>query len=406
MRRRVCLASAAVHAEATEPMTAQPGKGAPDSAAAPLRTDGRPASRRQPGGHEQLLAIGAAAARAGVTERALRYYQQLGLLTPCASTPGGMRRYSEEDLARVTRIRQLQDLLGLNLDEIAVVLRSEDRMAQIRHAYHREQTTDAERAELAAESLRVQQELRATVQAKRQAIDSFLADLDARTARTRALAGQMTARGPGAAAHDERRARSGRPRDPDLESRVLAAALRVYAEAGWSGFSFEAVARRACVGKAPLYLRWQSKEDLLLAALSTHSSTLPIQDSGSLRDDLIEYARRLLQRNSAPEGWAFVRIHLEASINPALHARFSTEIANPHIDGARAVLHQAIERGELPAETPVDLLLDSLYGAIITWMTRSPGDQRAGLADDPGRYAGQLVDFVLGRLPSPEHPPV
>jgi DNA-binding transcriptional MerR regulator len=172
--------------------------------------------------------------------------------------PAWQERGGAARLGTVTRIRQLQDLLGLNLDEIAVVLRSEDRMTQIRHAYHREQTTDAERQELAAESLRVQQELRATVQAKRQAIDSFLADLDARTARTRALAGQMTARGPGAAAHHERRARSGRPRDPDLESRVLAAALRVYAEAGWSGFSFDAVARRAGVGKAPLYLRWQS----------------------------------------------------------------------------------------------------------------------------------------------------
>ncbi|SRR5258706_10784849 len=114
---------------------------------------------------------------------------------------------------------------------------------------------------------------------------------------------QMTARGPRTAVHDERRARPGRPRDPDLEPRVLAAALRVYAEAGWSGFSFGAVARRAGVGKAPLYLRWQSKEDLLLAALSAHTSTMPIRDSGSLRDDLTEYARRLLQGKSTPEGW-------------------------------------------------------------------------------------------------------
>jgi AcrR family transcriptional regulator len=243
------------------------------------------------------------------------------------------------------------------------------------------------------------------VQAKRQAIDSFLAELDARTARARHLVDQMTAGRPDAGAHDEGRARPGRPRDPDLEPRVFAAALRVYAEAGWSGFSFEAVARRAGVGKAPLYLRWKSKEDLLLAALSTHTSTMPIRDSGSLRDDLTEYARRLLQGKSTPEGWAFLRIHLEASLNPALHARFSNEIAIPHIDNARAVLHRAIERGDLPAATPVDLLLDTLYGAIISWMTRSPGDQRARPADDRGRYAGRIVDFVLGRLPSPEHRP-
>jgi hypothetical protein len=70
------------------------------------------------------------------------------------------------------------------------------------------------------------------------------------------------------------------------------------------------------------------------------------------------------------------------------------------------VLHRAIERGDLPAETPVDLLLHSLHGAIISWMTLNPGDQQAGPADDPGRYADRIVEFVLGRLTSPEHRPV
>jgi DNA-binding transcriptional MerR regulator/predicted nucleic acid-binding protein len=208
---------------------------------------GIPAARRD---RQQLLGIGAAAARAGVSERALRYYQQLGLLTPCASTPGGMRRYSQDDLARVARIRQLQALLGLDLDEIVVVLDNEDRMAQIRHAYHHEHASDADRREMAAESLRLQRELRAIVQAKRQAIDSFVVDLDARIARTRDLLDQMTDPALNAPACDGARARPGRPRDPNLESRVFAAALRVYAEAGWSGFSFDAVARRAGVGKA------------------------------------------------------------------------------------------------------------------------------------------------------------
>ena len=141
----------------------------------------------------QLLGIGAAAARTGASERALRYYQQIGLLTPCASTPGGMRRYSEDDLARVARIRQLQTLLGLNLDEIAVVLRNEDRLAEIRQAWYHKDTSTADRQGLLTESLRLQEELRATVHAKRQAIDGFLADLDARISRTRDLLDQMTA---------------------------------------------------------------------------------------------------------------------------------------------------------------------------------------------------------------------
>ncbi|MHB1445599.1 MAG: MerR family transcriptional regulator [Acidimicrobiales bacterium] len=139
-----------------------------------------------PEGTAPLLSIGAAAERAGVSQRALRYYQELGLVTP-ACTPGGLRRYSEENLERVARIRELQNLLGLNLDEIAVVLAREDRIAEIRQAYYDTTTVDADRRRLLQEGLRLQEELRAVVLSKRAAMNDFLADLDARIARIHAL---------------------------------------------------------------------------------------------------------------------------------------------------------------------------------------------------------------------------
>jgi DNA-binding transcriptional MerR regulator len=134
-----------------------------------------------------LLGIGAAAQRLGVSERALRYYQQLGLLVPASTTPGGQRRFSRADLARVERIRELQTLLGLNLDEIAVVLDNEDRMAEIRLTWHDERTSAAQRRQLTRECLVLQESLRTTVEAKRAALDGFLADLDARIGRGRAF---------------------------------------------------------------------------------------------------------------------------------------------------------------------------------------------------------------------------
>jgi MerR family transcriptional regulator, repressor of the yfmOP operon len=137
--------------------------------------------------HGELLGIGAAAAQAGVSERALRYYQQLGLLEPACTTPGGLRRYSADDLARVARIRELQTLLGLNLDEIAIVLRNEDRLAQIRKAYRDERTSDDQRLRLSRECLTLLESLRETVEAKRSALESFLADLDARIGRCKDL---------------------------------------------------------------------------------------------------------------------------------------------------------------------------------------------------------------------------
>jgi DNA-binding transcriptional MerR regulator len=135
---------------------------------------------------EELLGIGAAATRLGVSERALRYYQQLGLVNP-GSTRGGLRRYSTDDLARVARIRELQALLGFNLDEIAVVLRGEDRMAEIRRMLRDERTSTGERRRLSEECVALHEDLRATVEAKRVALEAFLADLDARIGRGRDL---------------------------------------------------------------------------------------------------------------------------------------------------------------------------------------------------------------------------
>jgi DNA-binding transcriptional MerR regulator len=150
-------------------------------------TAGHLAGHPAGGGAGRLLGIGAAAQRLGVSERALRYYQQIGLIVPASRTPGGLRRYSESDLARVERIVELKTLLGLNLDEIALVLRNEDRIAQIRLTYHDERTSEDERRQLTRECMTLQEDLRATVQAKRAALDSFLADLNARIARAQAL---------------------------------------------------------------------------------------------------------------------------------------------------------------------------------------------------------------------------
>jgi len=140
----------------------------------------------------ELLGIGAAAARAGVSERALRYYQQLGLIVPCCTTPGGLRRYSAEDLARVSRIRELQTLLGLNLDEISVVLGNEDRLAEIRRAYKDEATSDEERLRLSRECLTLLENLRGTVEAKREGLEKFLADLETRIGRIRDFLAMQT----------------------------------------------------------------------------------------------------------------------------------------------------------------------------------------------------------------------
>jgi DNA-binding transcriptional MerR regulator len=136
------------------------------------------------------MRIGEAAARAGVSVRTLRYYEELGLLRPSARSPGGTRRYTEDDLARLARVRELKDLLGFNLDEIRTVLLAEDRLDSLRAAYHAEDADHAARQAILAEGLEINTRLQALVEAKLSRLAAFQTKLEAKAARARAaLAG-------------------------------------------------------------------------------------------------------------------------------------------------------------------------------------------------------------------------
>jgi DNA-binding transcriptional MerR regulator len=73
-----------------------------------------------------LWRIGEVAKLTSVTTRALRYWEELGLLRPASRTDGGERLYTPADLRRVTRIRDLQELLGFSLEEVKAVLNTVD----------------------------------------------------------------------------------------------------------------------------------------------------------------------------------------------------------------------------------------------------------------------------------------
>lgn len=79
--------------------------------------------------------IGEAAQLCGVTARTLRYWQEVGLLAPSGQEDARERLYLPDDLARATRIKELQDLLGFSLSEIRAVLHADDVLDELRSAY-------------------------------------------------------------------------------------------------------------------------------------------------------------------------------------------------------------------------------------------------------------------------------
>jgi MerR family transcriptional regulator/heat shock protein HspR len=77
-----------------------------------------------------LYAISVAAELSGTAIANLRVYERRGLVSP-ERTEGGTRRYSEADVERLVRIRELLDA-GLNLAGIDRVLELEDEVARLR----------------------------------------------------------------------------------------------------------------------------------------------------------------------------------------------------------------------------------------------------------------------------------
>ena len=67
------------------------------------------------------VAIGVAAARAGVSARMVRHYESLGLLAPVARTDSGYRQYGQADVHTLRFIRRAREL-GFSMDEIAALL--------------------------------------------------------------------------------------------------------------------------------------------------------------------------------------------------------------------------------------------------------------------------------------------
>jgi len=71
------------------------------------------------------LTIGGLARAADVHIETIRYYQRRGLVPEPQRPPGGIRRYGDADIERLTFVKTAQQL-GFSLDEISDLLRLED----------------------------------------------------------------------------------------------------------------------------------------------------------------------------------------------------------------------------------------------------------------------------------------
>jgi AcrR family transcriptional regulator len=163
---------------------------------------------------------------------------------------------------------------------------------------------------------------------------------------------------------EERRRRPG-GRSARVRAAVLEATLAELAAGGSSPLSFEGVARRAGVNKTTLYRRWGTRENLILdAMLELGRERVPIPDTGSLRQDLVEYGAAIVRSNAIPEVEAVVRAVVAMGQSEPNVAEASRRFWSARLELAGQIVERAIARGELPPRTDAGLVVEAVVAAI------------------------------------------
>src|SRR5579859_7256481 len=187
---------------------------------------------------------------------------------------------------------------------------------------------------------------------------------------------------------------SGRPRSPQIDDAVLKTTLRHLAERGYAGMSINAIAAELGFSKPTIYLRWPSKINLAIAAVTSLYVDQPEALAGDVRTDLIAHVRNV-QRVHATDGIGLLgSVLAEQENNPRLIAAFRECAVRPSRQRARRILQDGIRQGLIRPDADLNAAAGMLVGAL--YAAYVAGDDRTF---DPE----SVVDTLLAGLAIQTH---
>jgi AcrR family transcriptional regulator len=161
--------------------------------------------------------------------------------------------------------------------------------------------------------------------------------------------------------------RRGRPRSETARKAILRSAGELLLARDLNSISMDAVAEHAGASKATIYRWWPSKELLALDALFSEwePASPRTHDTGTLEGDLNAligpWAMQLARK---PYARVIAALITKAQNDPEFAEQYHARFVEPRRDQARVIFARAIDRGEIPPDTDVEIALDVLYGPI------------------------------------------
>jgi len=158
----------------------------------------------------------------------------------------------------------------------------------------------------------------------------------------------------------------GRPRSEESRQSILRSTLKLLKQVGgFPELSIEAIAADAGVGKTTVYRWWPSKAALVADAFSASADDeLRFPDTGNVRSDMSLQMRRLIRIFRSDRGKIVAALLAGGQSDEELIEAFRERFLWPRRRQAYQTLQRGIDRGELPADSDLDLILDALYGPI------------------------------------------
>ena len=160
------------------------------------------------------------------------------------------------------------------------------------------------------------------------------------------------------------RPRTGNRRNPLLHQAIIAAATEVLTKEGPTRFTIEAVAKLAGCGKPTIYRWWPSRHALLLEVYDQAVKQEVLEPEGKdLAKDLATMLRQVWRFWREEGVGSLYRLILSEMMLEEEGVRYLREVWIPRRQAFTGLAFQAAkDRGEIPPETDVKLLMDLMYG--------------------------------------------
>jgi AcrR family transcriptional regulator len=187
-----------------------------------------------------------------------------------------------------------------------------------------------------------------------------------------------------------------RRRGDALRRAILDAALELLGMVGYGQLTMEGVAARAGTGKAALYRRWPSREELVADALGDAlPSPAAVPVSGEVRDDVLALLECMRTAFTSTHGAAFQAVKADGGPGAGLlHSVVQQRVVEPCERLVLDALRRGAERGQVRPDA-VTTKMARVGPAMVIHHALTDG---SGMSDD---YLASIVDDVVLPLVRP-----